>query len=130
MDSGQKGYPMENEFELVTHHQMHAFRLFLVNLLYRTPHVHKDFEICLILDGEITLLSSGQTYHASKHSFFLLNPFQPHELKADVPALILSVQVAPSFFPIFFPGFSPSSYLHRFIMSRIRKNAGSYFPCF
>lgn len=94
---------MENEFEIVTHNQMHDFQLFLVNLLYRAPHVHKDFEICLILDGEISLRSSGQTYYATKHSFFMLNPFQPHELKADSPTLILSIQVAPSFFSNVFP---------------------------
>lgn len=82
---------------------MHDLRLFLVNLLYRAPHVHKDFEICLILDGEVSLLSSGQTYYVPKHSFFMLNPFQPHELKADTPALILSIQVAPSFFSNVFP---------------------------
>lgn len=94
---------MANEFEIVTHNQMLDFRLFLVNLLYRTPHVHKDFEICLILDGEVSLLSPNQVYHAPRHSFFILNPFQLHELKADTPALILSIQVAPSFFSSIFP---------------------------
>lgn len=94
---------MANELEIVTHNQMNDFRLFLVNLLYRTPHVHKDFEICLILDGNISLLTPGQTYHVPKHSFFVLNPFQLHELKADSPALILSIQIAPSFFSDTFP---------------------------
>ncbi len=94
---------MANEFEIIPHNQMHDFRLFLVNLLYRTPHVHKDFEICLILDGQIDLLTSGQTYHVPEHSFFVVNPFQPHELKSDSPALILSVQVSPSFFSDTFP---------------------------
>ena len=51
---------MANEFEIVAHNQMHDFRLFLVNLLYRTPHIHKDFEICLILEGETSLLTAGR----------------------------------------------------------------------
>ncbi len=94
---------MANEFEIVAHNQMHDFRLFLVNLLYRTPHIHKDFEICLILEGETSLLTAGQIYHVPKQSFFILNPFQPHELKSDSPALILSIQVSPSFFADTFP---------------------------
>ena len=34
---------MNQEFEIISHSQMN-FKLFLVNMLYRTPHIHKDFE--------------------------------------------------------------------------------------
>lgn len=96
---------MANEFEIVAHNQMHGFRLFLVNLLYRTPHVHKDYEICLVLRGNVTLYTPGRSYAVPERSFLILNPFQAHELKADdgAPALILSVQVAPSFFADTYP---------------------------
>ena len=32
---------MNQEFEIISHSQMN-FKLFLVNMLYRTPHIHKD----------------------------------------------------------------------------------------
>lgn len=35
---------MNQEFEIISHSQMN-FKLFLVNMLYRTPHIHKDFEL-------------------------------------------------------------------------------------
>lgn len=41
---------MNQEFEIISHSQMN-FKLFLVNMLYRTPHIHKDFELCLLLDA-------------------------------------------------------------------------------
>ena len=41
---------MNQEFEIISHSQMN-FKLFLVNMLYRTPHIHKDFELCLLLEG-------------------------------------------------------------------------------
>lgn len=96
---------MANELEIISHNQMHDFRLFLVNLVYRTPHVHKDYEICLVLRGNITLTTPGQSYTVPERSFLLLNPFQAHEIKADqgIPALILSVQIAPTFFMDTYP---------------------------
>ena len=45
---------MNQEFEIISHSQMN-FKLFLVNMLYRTPHIHKDFELCLLLDGSLFL---------------------------------------------------------------------------
>ena len=41
---------MKQEFEMISH-RAGDYKIFLVNLLYRTPHVHKDFEICLLLEG-------------------------------------------------------------------------------
>ncbi len=94
---------MSREFEIVQHNQIRNFRLFLVNLLYRTPHVHKDFEICLILDGEIEVHLPQSTRQASRGDIFVLNPFVPHELKARQPATILSLQIAPAFFASYYP---------------------------
>lgn len=47
---------------IITHQQISHFRVFLVNLLYRTPHLHKDFELCLILEGEVSVHTNNQIY--------------------------------------------------------------------
>ena len=44
--------PMCEEFEVISHGNM-DYNIFLNNLLYRTPHVHKEFEVCLLLDGSV-----------------------------------------------------------------------------
>lgn len=93
---------MKEEFEIISHEAVH-FKVFLVNLLYRTPHIHKDFEICLVLDGSVTLrIPSGQII-LHQNDIFITNPFQSHELEADTASLILSLQVSSAFFSDYFP---------------------------
>lgn len=108
---------MQDEFEVISHSVM-KYKLFLVNMLYRTPHTHKDFEICLLLDGEITLFSYGDSFTFDKKGFWIMNPFESHELKAQRPALLLSLQVSPSFFKSYFPQienieFAPPDSFHK-----------------
>lgn len=94
---------VRNEYEMIPHAEIDGFHLFLVNMLYRTPHIHRDFEICLFLNGPISIISQNNTYHADTGDFILFNPFQPHELQAVQPVLILSVQISPAFFSRIFP---------------------------
>ena len=93
---------MNQEFEIISHSQMN-FKLFLVNMLYRTPHIHKDFELGLLLDGSLFLQAQNETHSLETGDFFVVNPFQSHELKADSPALLVSLQVHPSFFSSYYP---------------------------
>lgn len=93
---------MKDEFELISHSEAN-YKLFLVNMLYRTPHIHKDFEICLVLEGEISLFSHGKSYSFDSKSLWVTNPFESHELKAENPALLLSLQISPSFFQTCYP---------------------------
>ncbi len=90
------------EFELVSHSTT-AYKFFLVNMVYRNLHFHKDFEICLLLDGEITVYSENQYFTFHKGEFWITNPFQGHELKAGKNALILALQISPEFFVSYFP---------------------------
>ena len=93
---------MRDEFEMISH-EAGNYKMFVVNMLYRTPHVHKDFEVCLLLDGSLSLLSRGRTFTYKKGDLWVVNPFESHELAASQPALILSLQISPSFFAPVFP---------------------------
>lgn len=93
---------MCEEFEVISHGNM-DYNIFLNNLLYRTPHVHKEFEVCLLLDGSVQLLSPSSSRAFSAGSLWVINPFESHELIAERPALILSLQIAPAFFSGIFP---------------------------
>lgn len=91
------------EFEYI-HHTSSHYHFFLVNMLYRTPHIHSDFEICTLLEGksiDVTIKNRTYTYHPG--DIWPLCPFQSHELKADEPVLLLVLQVSPSFFNTSFP---------------------------
>ena len=95
---------MKYEYELISHNYIRGFHLFLVRILYRTPHLHREFEVNLILDGSVEILSQGRAYHAEPGDFFVFDPYQPHELRAEEgPVLILSIQISPAFFSGYFP---------------------------
>ena len=93
---------MKREYEIISHAETN-FKVFVVNLLYRAPHIHKDFELGLVLDGNISILLPGQTLLLQPGDFWLINPFQSHEIKADKPALLLSLQVSSAFFAPYYP---------------------------
>jgi AraC-like DNA-binding protein len=91
---------MSNEYEIIDYEQLSGIKLFLVDLKHRNLHMHKEFELCLIMEGilEVYTCRTLTTHH--KGSLLLLNPYQPHELRAgnDQNVLILSLQVSSRFF--------------------------------
>lgn len=93
---------MKDEFEIITHGAA-DYKMFVVNLLYRTPHVHKDFEICLLLEGTVRLASRGGSFACGRGSLWVTNPYESHELTAGEPATILTFQISPGFFRSVFP---------------------------
>lgn len=93
---------MREEYEVISHNNAN-FHLFLVKIFYRSPHIHRDYEICLIMDGEVCLITQDKSVSLQKNDIFIINPFESHEIKAGSPALILSLQVSPSFFAAFYP---------------------------
>ena len=99
---------MDNEYEVVKHAAIHVFKIFLVNLLYREPHIHSDYEICYILEGKVVIKSRGKTLCLEKGDFVFLNSCQPHEVYSgsDNYALILTLQVVPGFCKDYFPAMS------------------------
>lgn len=93
---------MEHEIEVITHRTSNL-KIFLVNMLYRTPHLHRDFEFGYVLENEVSVVTHGQTLHLKAGDFWMINPFQIHELKSDTSALCLTIQVPTSFFSSYYP---------------------------
>lgn len=96
---------MDNEIEIVKHPIIKYMKAFLVNLEYRNPHLHNDFEICVIIDGTVNVLTGSETSSVSKDGIILFNQSQPHEIRSvRQNALILSVQISHKFCDDYFPG--------------------------
>ena len=86
------------EYEIVKHLQMEDLNLFLVGMTYRRPHMHKEFEICLVLSGEVSVFANREAKVFGKGDVILCNPHQSHELHALTEnVVILSVQIASGF---------------------------------
>ena len=104
---------MNNEYEIISHNRIKYLKLFLVNLYYRNSHIHNDFELCLVIRGDVSVYSDRENYQFHKGDSFLFNPFQPQELRAtDEQALILSMQVYPKFCSSFFPNITRLHFEH------------------
>jgi len=93
---------MKQDFEIVSYGATNLKILF-ANILYRTPHVHKDFEFGYVLDHDMDIMIPGQTYSLHPGDMWITNPFQSHEIKAKrLPSLSLIVQIPASFFMGFY----------------------------
>lgn len=93
---------MKQEYEIISHEELN-YKLFLVDILYRMPHFHKDFEVCLILRGNVILTVSNRKFQLEQGDFFVVEPFVSHALKADEAVTIVSLQVPPIFFSSYYP---------------------------
>lgn len=97
---------MKNEYELIEHPYIKHLNVFLVNLDYRTPHLHEDIELILILEGSVTTHTQGERYDLDTNSTVIFNSNQPHEFNsAKEGALILCLQVNPKLFLPCYPAF-------------------------
>lgn len=90
---------MKREYEIIEHSQIEDLNIFLVEMTYRCPHMHREFEICMILSGTVTIYTNGERQDFEKGSMILFNPSQTHELcTLTENSLILSIQVASGFY--------------------------------
>jgi len=96
---------MANEHEIVQHPKISYTNLFIVALEYRTPHLHRDFEFNLVLEGDLEMRVNGEKVIGQPGDLLLLNPNQPHELltHGDIGATLLCMQISPKFFKDTFP---------------------------
>ena len=98
---------MKEEYEIVEHSQIEDLNIFLVEMTYRCPHMHREFEICMILSGEVAVYTNRQRQDFRKGDLILFNPRQTHELHGLTEnSLILSVQVASGFYKRIYPEIS------------------------
>ena len=94
---------MAQEYEIVPHGPFRHLHVLLVRMFSRTPHLHRELELGLILDGAVTLLRSGDACCLQKGDLYLINPLEAHEFAADGRgALILSVQLSTKVMDSFF----------------------------
>ena len=93
---------MKEEYELITYRHSH-FHMFLVDLLYRTPHLHRDIEVSLLLDGELDYIYPDGREHMNAGDFYVTEPFTSHELSGSQPARILALQIPATYFRTYFP---------------------------
>ncbi|MCC8162461.1 MAG: AraC family transcriptional regulator [Lachnospiraceae bacterium] len=86
---------MREEYEIVEHPQIPDVKIFVVEMTYRSPHTHREFEICVVLSGEISIYTNQKTQVFRKGDLMIFNPYQMHELHSlTEKTMLLSVQIS------------------------------------
>lgn len=92
------------EYEMIQHDQIQGLRLLVDDIVYRTPHMHREFELILVLSNTLTITSHNERHLIRTGDIALLNPWQTHEFYTeDGVCTALFVQVLPDFFKNYFP---------------------------
>ena len=87
---------MKREFEVVSQETFRYLHVFLVNLASRTPHIHKEIELGLVLKGKLTVREGKNAWNLDRDEMYLINSMEAHEFVADDPdTLILAIQISP-----------------------------------
>ena len=73
---------------------------------YVEPHIHREMELGLVLEGGVLLNTLGREYELGPGDFWLMNPSQCHEMFTAVRRksyVFLELQVSSAFFRPYFP---------------------------
>ncbi|MBR0086158.1 MAG: helix-turn-helix transcriptional regulator [Lachnospiraceae bacterium] len=95
---------MSSEFEVVSHEQFSYLNVFLVRLFSRTPHIHRDLEIGVILEGSVSVKLGTGSWKLGEGDIYLINSLEVHEFAAEGDGtLVLAVQVSLNLLEPFLP---------------------------
>ncbi len=101
---------MKREFEVVSQETFKYLHVFLVQMISRTPHIHKEIELGLVLKGKLTVREGKKAWTLNKDEIYLINSMEAHEFVADDPdTLILAIQISPK---MLLPFLSEAALLH------------------
>lgn len=95
---------MAAEYELVRHGKMHRLNIFVNRIVYRSNHMHSDFEIVIVLDGEGHISTRRHEYRLAPGSIVFLNSNEPHDITGyDFGVTLLLVQFSRNFLQDYYP---------------------------
>ena len=93
-----------NEYELISHSKLADCTMFIVDMVYRPMHLHKELELCFVLSGSCRVSTDRQSFEAGPNEILLFDAGSSHELCASgAPARLLTLQISNSFCARFYP---------------------------
>ena len=98
---------MATEYELIRHGKMNRLNIFVNRILYRSNHMHSDFELVYVLDGEGSITTQRHTYALVPGNIVFLNSNEPHDITGyDFGVTLLLIQFSKNFLQEYFPELS------------------------
>lgn len=95
---------MPREYEIVPHSRLPFLNAFLVRLSERTPHIHRELELGMVLEDSVVLHINNADTLLEKGDLYLINSMESHAFFTQGKgALLLALQLSPSLFTPIFP---------------------------
>lgn len=92
------------EYEKVPHTKISNINFFLINLTYRKPHIHHDFEILQVIEGNLHVKTLTEDFVIGPGEVALFNPGMFHTLcSVQSPCILLAIQAEPAFCSSHYP---------------------------
>ena len=89
-----KQMELYNEYELISHSKLADCTMFIVDMVYRPMHLHKELELCVVLSGSCRVSTDRQSFEARPGEILLFDAGSSHELCASgAPARLLTLQI-------------------------------------
>lgn len=102
-----------SELEIVRHAQIDGLSMFFNTVEYRTPHLHPEWELILVLEQPLLIACGQEQLSVEPGQIILFNPGQPHEvLRQEKSCTFLCMQIAASALPQITPLYVDTNLLH------------------
>lgn len=85
---------MAREYEVIAHPQLNHINAFLVRMVERRPHIHRDLELGMVLEGSVTLKTNRSCWLLEEKDIYLINPMESHEFASDADGALLLDEIA------------------------------------
>lgn len=84
---------MTNEFELIEHSKVQDIHVFLIEMHYRSTHLHMDIEVVYLLSGSLNIVTNNKKILLQKGDFIVLNSCQLHELDSKKFCVVINFSI-------------------------------------
>jgi AraC-like DNA-binding protein len=92
------------EYEKIQHRDFSGLNLFLNEITSRTPHMHREFELVLVLSGVLHLTSLEVDQTLAPGALAVLNPWRTHAFRGEnSSSTCLFIQISPDLFRDYYP---------------------------
>ena len=99
-DSLSSSQTANQDYEVVAHTKISYLNVIVVELKSRTPHLHREVEIGLLLRGNLKMRQGNTVYELKQGDSYLINSMEAHEFLSENGALILAIRISPAFFRV------------------------------
>ena len=124
-----------NELEIIRHPQIDGFSMFFNTVDYRTPHIHPEWEVILVVENALSVNCGAEEYVLEPGQMIVFNPNEPHEFhKVKESATFLCLQISPKILPEMVPihidGKLVQEHLSEDEMKKLKREIADCMTCY